>query len=736
MITEKPIENPSVEKRRGQNFLRYHLFPITLYLLGALIFSWPLLPNLANQVVLTGGGDAWAHLWNSWWVRYSLLNLHTTPFFTDMLYWPQGASLYFHALDPFTGYLSIPFQLLFGLVPAFNLMVLFEITLAGYSSMRLARYLTNNFPAALVAGVIYAFSPLESLYLNLGQLELMSIGWLPLFILFFIKTLRREPRLRLNFALSMIFLLIISLVTWYYALYALLFAGLFTLYTFFIERKEWRIRWLKTAGLAVGILAVYGVLISPVLLPTLKEAGGGTTEASQSIFNLVYNSADLQGFIAPGPSAIWSLFGATTSNEYRGVFLGFFALLLGIVGLIAQPKKGWFWAALAVIFLILALGPMFLPTFCYDLRVSHNTSGSEVFTCHDQATPQVENGVSLPDKILYLLPFGSIARVPLRFVLLVMLSLAILSAFALTSIQQWLGKIWQNRKVARKYSSSLVPAIAGLLIFLEFLPLPRTLHNTSYSPFYTNIKNEGNWNDFALLEMPDNVTAISEYYQTVDEHPMLSGYLSRKEIYPYDDTPGWYELRNLSFRTEDLDIVSRSSLANSAAVLAYYKVRYVVIHRDALSKDQAAALPAVIAATLGNVKPYYQDDKVTVYRVTEDEPDKIAPNQVVLDLADNGWGKLVGDGGNNVHRTIKNTAELEAFNPSKTAVTVTLSVQASGNAASLELQQITSSKVELGQETVTAQPKTLNFKVTLQPGLNRIEFQPSGPITISSISVS
>ena len=182
------IENPPIQDKPNRAWLlRYHLLPALLFLLGAIVFSWPLVLHLTDHVVRTGSGDAWAHLWNSWWARFSLLNLHTSPFHTDALYWPQGASLYFHALDPFTGYLSTPLQLVFGLVPAFNLMVLFEISLAGYAAMQLARYLTGNLAAAIVAGIIYAFSPLKSLYLNLGQLELMSIGWLPLFVLFFIK---------------------------------------------------------------------------------------------------------------------------------------------------------------------------------------------------------------------------------------------------------------------------------------------------------------------------------------------------------------------------------------------------------------------------------------------------------------------------------------------------------------------------------------------------------------------
>ncbi len=704
------IENPIIQDKPNRAWLlRYHLLPVLLYLIGAVVFSWPLVLHLTDHVVLTGSGDAWAHLWNSWWARFSLLNLHISPFHTDALYWPQGASLYFHALDPFTGYLSTPLQLLFGLVPAFNLMMLFEISLAGYAAMQLARYLTGNLAAAIVAGLIYAFSPLESLYLNLGQLELMSIGWLPLFVLFFIKTLRREPRLRLNFALSIVFLLIISLVTWYYLLYALIFAGLYTFYVLLATRKIWRSNWLKIVGLAVGVVAVYLLLISPVLLPTLKEANGGSTQATQSQFNLVYNSADLQGFVWPGPSALWSVFGSSNSNEYRGAFLGFVTLLLAGFGFASQLRRSWFWAALGLIFLILALGPILQTQSCYDLHQQNSS-----YICYDQTPHQQVQGVTLPGQLISNLPFGSIARVPLRFVLLVMLSLAMLAAFGLLKA----SAMWPFHA---NWQRLALPLGAGLLVFAEFLPIPRVLHDTAVSPFYAQIKNEGAWNDFALLETPDRVSAIAEYYQTVHNHPILGGYLSRKEVYPYDDTPGWYELRQLNFRTQPNDIIPRDSLTNTPLVLAYYKIRYVVLHQNYLDDKEAVNAADIIKATFGNAQPYYKDGELTVYRALDNVPTNITASQLVLDLGQ-GWNAL-----DNNQRSINSASQLQIFNPSHNALTVKLTTQAQAKDV---LHQLTlklandGKEITVGTTTISTQATPVSFELNLQPGLNTVTLQP------------
>src|SRR4051794_11575938 len=78
--------------------------PLAFYLLVALVFSWPLALHLGDRVVLSESGDVWQHLWNNWWMRFSLLDLHTHPYTTPMLLHPVGANLFFHALDPMDGY--------------------------------------------------------------------------------------------------------------------------------------------------------------------------------------------------------------------------------------------------------------------------------------------------------------------------------------------------------------------------------------------------------------------------------------------------------------------------------------------------------------------------------------------------------------------------------------------------------------------------------------------------------
>ncbi len=128
----------------------------------------------------------------------------------------------------------------------------------------------------------------------------------------------------------------------------------------------------------------------------------------------------------------------------------------------------------------------------------------------------------MPGQLLYNLPFGNIARVPLRFGLGLMLGLAVCGAFGLAGL---ISKM--QFSFPRLQAGLTLPLVAGGLIFLEFLPLPRALVDTRIPSFYQQIREEGRWNDFAVLEMPDSVTTYSMYYQTEHHHPILNAYLSR-----------------------------------------------------------------------------------------------------------------------------------------------------------------------------------------------------------------
>ena len=84
------------------------------------IVTYPLAGRLFTEVLGEDYPDRVQNLWNLWWVKTALLVEHAGPFHTDRLFYPYGADLYFHTLNLPLALITLPAQLLFGLVAAYN----------------------------------------------------------------------------------------------------------------------------------------------------------------------------------------------------------------------------------------------------------------------------------------------------------------------------------------------------------------------------------------------------------------------------------------------------------------------------------------------------------------------------------------------------------------------------------------------------------------------------------------
>ena len=74
-----------------------HLLALLGYALATVVFTWPLALNLT--VAIPGDSfDGWQNFWNLWWVKIALVERVSNPLYTDLLYHPTGAGLYFQTL--------------------------------------------------------------------------------------------------------------------------------------------------------------------------------------------------------------------------------------------------------------------------------------------------------------------------------------------------------------------------------------------------------------------------------------------------------------------------------------------------------------------------------------------------------------------------------------------------------------------------------------------------------------
>jgi hypothetical protein len=683
--------NPA-QPSRFSGIARSYGGPFLLYLGLTMIFSWPLLLHLGDSAIRVRSGDVWQNLWNLWWVRHALFDLHTNPFRTSLVYYPDSPGLYLHALYPLAGLLSSPLQWLFGLTASFNLLAILMLTLSAFCAYLLGRYLELSPGAALLVGTIFAYSPILSSQLDQGQLEQISPLWLPLYILFFLKAVRTPNFGRsfwLNSAGAGLCFLLTALTTWYYALNLILFSALaavwFVLNNLFKRRKPT----FTIARLAV-IAGICLLFAAPLLYPTLKEAINSTYAEARRV-SVLYNSADIVHFFKPGDSALW-FSRAEPEYEFQW-FLGFVTLALAGVGAVTAWRKTRFWLAMAVAFIVLAFGPA--------LKI-----GLEDYTPIGH----------LPTEWLLDLPLGNIIRVPLRFATIAMLFLGIAAGFGLDNLSR---KIVTLPKTAnyKTFLPSLLAGLAILLVFLEFYPGPRTLVAIEAPNFMGQIKNgpEG-----AVMEVPMlkelSLASVAMYEQTQHGKPIVGGYLARKPKLDFmERTPVVNELMQMSDPSRYADLSTNRLDLFGLPVLNYYNIRYIILHRDLLTDDEKEKTYNLLRQVLGqNVQPSAKDGEAELYIV----PQTSNPVNTAWVKADIGWYELEGNKGD-YHRWSSGEGQYVLFNPNKQTEHYRLDLSLYSFAEDRVVEfWLNGQLIAKKNITPNVQPETLEFNL------------PSGPSTL------
>ncbi|MBF6611920.1 MAG: hypothetical protein IVW55_02200 [Chloroflexi bacterium] len=531
-------------------------------------------------MILARGGDAWLHLWDLWWADKSLVSLNQTPYQTTFLYYPTGLNLYYHSLDIFNGVISIPLQHLFGLTPAFNLIMLANLTVDGLAAYWLCNERIGSIGAALVGGAIFASTPLLSASIDLGQLDEVTAWCVPLYVLALWRALdshgpvwTRGGGRRAAFAAGLS-LAGASLATWYFTAGLIVFTIIFVPAYLLAKRDKARADWWQ-AGIKVALaLVVFATLLSPLLWAMIGERLSGATYMLSSLAATLSNSADLAAFFLP--ARIDSGFNQPGSS----VALGYIALVLSAIGLV---KRRSFWPlALAFgVLLVMALGP--------QLQVSGN-----------------QTQIPLPYALLNDVPFIGASRQPLRFVATAGICMALLSAAGV----YWL----QHVSSGFRWKSAIVPVALALLV-AELFGVPRLLASTSTEAAYTFLKNDQT--PGAVIELPyAEWSAASLLHQTAHGRPIVGGYTSRHFPYPFaDGAPGIAQLVNSDPAPLIAPDIVQPQVADMALMsLDYYNISFIVVHKASMATGRYKRLQTTLNALFSAQDKAYEDSEVVIYK--------------------------------------------------------------------------------------------------------------------------
>ncbi|GIL15622.1 MAG: hypothetical protein BroJett039_07950 [Chloroflexota bacterium] len=431
-----------------------HLTAALIFLVLTLILTNPLALHLWNAV--EDKQDGLLNTWIMAWVGHALttdpLNL-----FNANIFYPYPNTLAFSEILIPQSLFALPFTLaannpIFG----YNLALLALLWFDAFAMYLFVYDLTRRAEAAWLAGAIFAFNPFN--LGNFAQLQLLTLGWLPLALLALRKLLFARasiaPRVSRWAFLFALFFILQALSSFYYALLTGLAVALYLAWWPFTQRAAW---WgaLRRIGVPLGAaFVIIALVLTPFLLPyfevqrelgfSRRVAESEPFSASLKQFTEVAPENFLYGrFLAPNP--VVKIGGYPLDNLFPGIV----ALALAACGLslYTRAREKWFLVLLLVGAFLLALGP-------------------RLYVTHAQATDLV-----LPYRWLYeIFPPLRALRAPVRFDALINFALAALAGMGAAAL--W-GKFANARRGAasRRWLVGAAALCVGL-IALEYFSLP------------------------------------------------------------------------------------------------------------------------------------------------------------------------------------------------------------------------------------------------------------------------
>lgn len=226
-----------------------HLGAFAFFLVLAVAITWPLATNLPH--VVPDLGDPLLNAWIVDWVTYALSHAPLS-LFDGPIYWPARYSIAFSENMTGIALFALPFRAA-GLdaLTVYNIALLLGFALSGYGAWVLARVVTGNDVASLVAGVIHAFASFKIAHIQ--HLQIVWSGWLPLMLAALFVYWRR-PSWR-NAALVGGAFLMNGLTNIHWLLF-----GSFALAVTMLLKRE-------NLGRLLAALAVASLLLLPFLIP-------------------------------------------------------------------------------------------------------------------------------------------------------------------------------------------------------------------------------------------------------------------------------------------------------------------------------------------------------------------------------------------------------------------------------------------------------------------------------------
>lgn len=462
--------------------------PALVYLAFFCLYTWPWAVHFDNRF-FTDGGDGLQNVWNMWWINRSVTGLHQLPWHTTLLHSPYGTSLLGQTMNPFNGFIGIGLQRVLTLAEAFNTMVVFSFVATGVTAFWLCHSFSRRYLPSLIGGFVCTFSAYH-LTKTLGLMQLVSLEWVPLFVLLWWRLLTR-PRRGLAVAAALV-LVLVELCDFYYLLFTVLAALAVTVHL--ARRRELVVDRRSTITFAVaGALAVplpAWLIVSNIADP--MQGGHPSRQFSADVVSLFLDG----GHWRFASLTRWYWGSIHTAASESTVYLSAAVIVLLCVAVAQRnrlnPHTG-FWLAFAAVPAVLALGPRL------------------VF--HGAAT-----GIPLPlAPLLSLMPLLDYNVEPDRIVVMTTLAAAVLVAIVLSGLDLRRGR----------HRAAMALVCAAIVVELWPAPPPVTpVRGRTYVAALARLPHGGVIDDAAVAGGRVD-KSLQLYDQVLDGQPLAFGYVSR-----------------------------------------------------------------------------------------------------------------------------------------------------------------------------------------------------------------
>lgn len=535
---------------------------VIAYLAITILYTSPQIFNMTTGCVelpMGGSNDQYLHMWDAWWVGQALFHFKTSPFFTHLLNYPAGASLALQEIGVLNGILIAPFQFAVerphGLILGYNLAIILSFLVSGLGMYALAYDISRSRYGAFIAGIAFMLLPYRAMHVT--TLNLLSTGWIPLYALFFSRTIR-DPKPR-NIVWAAVFFAFTLHSSNVYAFFLVLFSAVFVFASLIADRKSFANR-----RVLIG-LAVIAASCFLVLLPNLIMIFSANIDWAQPLELADLFSANVAGYFFPSDQQVFYnfLFGFLPPFSYyisgtpgHATFVSYTLLALFVYGIAKASRKEIApWLITFAAFLILSFGTR-LHVWSWD------------------------TGIRMPYYLLIkYLPFSSAMRTPFRFVVLERMALLVVAACGMKILFSRRGK--GNAQDAdgsggggkdalvNRLRPVVLPALVALFALVELWHIPFVYVEAGVPDVYFEIAKSGE--DFVVADVPVKRyrdRAKYMFYQTVHGKPIPAGIVNRAEAGLEETTGGIVSL--LSDR--------RNINPETLAHLRRYGAGYVIEH--------------------------------------------------------------------------------------------------------------------------------------------------------------